>query len=152
VLEATLGLMPGYVAFMALLVPVGFAAVTVTTTANALTQLHVDPPLRGRVLSVYFLVLLGGTPIGAPLVGVVSDALGARCTLMLGGAISALSALALLAWGAGRQRLNQRKSATGTAEADACAADARTTLAATSGEASLIPSRSRSRRSTPRPG
>lgn len=94
-LEAALGLMPGYGTFMALLIPTGFAAVIVTTTANALTQLHADPHLRGRVMSVYFLVLLGGTPLGAPLVGMVSDALGVRCTLLLGGLVSATSALAL---------------------------------------------------------
>ncbi|QHA10043.1 MFS transporter [Streptomyces broussonetiae] len=94
-LEAALGLMPDGGSFMALLIPTGFAAVTVTTTANALTQLHADPHLRGRVMSVYFLVLLGGTPVGAPLVGLVSDTLGARSTLVLGGVVSASSALAL---------------------------------------------------------
>ncbi|MER6686767.1 MFS transporter [Streptomyces olivaceoviridis] len=94
-LETALGLMPGYGTFLALLLPTGFAAVTVTTTANALTQLHADPHLRGRVMSVYFLVLLGGTPVGAPLVGMVSDALGVRSTLLLGGVVSASAALAL---------------------------------------------------------
>lgn len=107
VLEAALGLMPGYGTFMALLIPTGFASVTVTTTANALTQLHADPHLRGRVLSAYFLVLLGGTPLGAPLVGLASDALGARSSLILGGMISAFSALALSAL-VTRQRLPHR--------------------------------------------
>ncbi|WP_405877132.1 MFS transporter [Streptomyces sp. NBC_01384] len=97
VLEAAVGLQPGYVTFLALLIPTGLAAATVTTTANALTQLNADPPLRGRVMSVYFLVLLGGTPLGAPLVGLVSDTLGARCSLILGGLISAAAAPALLA-------------------------------------------------------
>ncbi|WP_234316995.1 MFS transporter [Streptomyces sp. NRRL WC-3744] len=101
-LEAALGLMPGYGTFMALLVPTGFAAVTVTTTANALTQLHAAPHLRGRVMSVYFLVLLGGTPVGAPLTGLVSDALGARASLALAGAVSASAALALSALITGR--------------------------------------------------
>ncbi|MFF7475849.1 MFS transporter [Streptomyces sp. NPDC008092] len=115
VLEAALGLMPGYGTFTALLVPVGFAAVIVTTTANALTQLHVDPHLRGRVLSVYFLVLLGGTPVGAPLVGVVSDALGPRSALVLGGVISAASALALQAWNTQRHRPHRGRGTTGPA-------------------------------------
>lgn len=101
-LEAALGLMPGYGTFMALLVPTGFAAVTVTTTANALTQLHAAPHLRGRVMSVYFLVLLGGTPVGAPLTGLVSDALGARASLALAGVVSASAALALSALITGR--------------------------------------------------
>ncbi|MEU9453058.1 MFS transporter [Streptomyces sp. NPDC048277] len=101
-LEAALGLMPGYGTFMALLIPTGFAAVTVTTTANALTQLNAAPHLRGRVMSVYFLVLLGGTPVGAPLTGLVSDTLGARAALILAGTVSAAAALALPALPAAR--------------------------------------------------
>ncbi|MBP2047799.1 MFS family permease [Streptomyces griseochromogenes] len=92
-LEATLGLMPGYDTFLALLIPTGYAAVTITMTANSLIQLHAEPHLRGRVLSAYFLVLLGGTPVGAPLVGLVSDAYGARWTLLLGGLVSTLAAV-----------------------------------------------------------
>ncbi|WP_227026074.1 MFS transporter [Streptomyces fodineus] len=107
-LEAAQGLMPGYDTFLVLLIPTGFAAVTVTTTANALTQLHAGPGLRGRVMSVYFLVLLGGTPVGAPLVGLLSDTLGARSTLILGGAVSASSALALSASIPGRTRRPSR--------------------------------------------
>ncbi|MGW0883083.1 MFS transporter [Streptomyces sp. NPDC002671] len=103
-LEAALGLMPGYGTFMALLIPTGFAAAVVTSTANALTQLHAGPHVRGRVMSVYFLVLLGGTPIGAPLVGLVSDALGARSSLVLAGIVSASSALAVSAFITGRIR------------------------------------------------
>ncbi|MGW1256208.1 MFS transporter [Streptomyces sp. NPDC002513] len=113
VLEAAQCLMPDYGSFMVLLIPTGIAAVTVTTTANALIQLHADPHLRGRVMSVYFLVLLGGTPIGAPLVGLVSDSLGVRSTLVLGGVISASSALALSALITGR--IQRRIRITGTA-------------------------------------
>lgn len=87
--------MPGYSSFLILLFFTGGAAVTVTTTANALIQLHADPHVRGRVLSVYFLVLLGGTPVGAPLVGLVSDTFGSRSSLMLGGFVSLITALAL---------------------------------------------------------
>ncbi|WP_276094757.1 MFS transporter [Streptomyces silvisoli] len=84
-LEAAVGLMPVPTAFAALLVPTGLAAVLVTTTANAMVQLNADPRMRGRVLSVYFLVLLGGTPLGAPLVGWIAEALGARYGLLIGG-------------------------------------------------------------------
>lgn len=94
-LEALAGLMPGYVTFLLVLVPTGLASVTVMTTANAMTQLNADPGMRGRIVSVYLLVLLGGTPVGAPLVGLVSDTLGARFSLILGGAISAVAALGL---------------------------------------------------------
>ncbi|MEU1409076.1 MFS transporter [Streptomyces sp. NPDC005728] len=93
-LEATLGLLPGYDTFLALLVPTGYASVTVTMTANSLIQLHAEPHLRGRVLSAYFLVLLGGTPVGAPLVGLVSDCYVARSPLLLGGLVSTFAAVA----------------------------------------------------------
>lgn len=110
-LEVAQGLMPGYGSFLVLLFVTGCAAVTVTTTANALIQLHADPRLRGRVLSVYFLVLLGGTPVGAPLVGLVSDALGARFTLVLGGVVSLVTALALSVLFANRNRRRVRVGA-----------------------------------------
>lgn len=113
VLEATLGLMPGYRTFMALLIPTGYAAVTVTTTANTLTQLRAEPHLRGRVLSMYFLVLLGGTPIGAPLVGLVSDAFGTRSSLILGGVVSTVSALTLPSLIARRRRRDRPRQAAG---------------------------------------
>ncbi|MDF3287752.1 MFS transporter [Streptomyces silvisoli] len=94
-LEAAVGLMPVPTAFAALLVPTGFAAVLVTTMANAMVQLNADPRMRGRVLSVYFLVLLGGTPIGAPLVGWVAEALGARYGLLIGGLTCLLATAAV---------------------------------------------------------
>ncbi|MFJ6701257.1 MFS transporter [Streptomyces sp. NPDC091283] len=107
-LESALGLTPDYGTFMALLVPTGFAAVTVTATASSLIQLHADPRLRGRVLAVHLLVLLGGTPIGAPLAGLTADALGARTGLVLAGAVSASSALALSALVTARTRRHTR--------------------------------------------
>ncbi|WP_345942712.1 MFS transporter [Streptomyces sp. SID486] len=107
-LEIALGLMPSYGSFLALLFLTGCAAVTVTTTANALIQLHADPHVRGRVLSVYFLVLLGGTPVGAPLVGLVSDTLGARSGLILGGFLSLVTALVLCVSFASRSRRRLR--------------------------------------------
>jgi MFS family permease len=94
-LEAATGLMPGYLSFLVLLIPTGVASSTVLTTASSLIQLTANPAMRGRVMSLYLLLLLGGTPIGAPLVGLVSDTLGARYSLILGGLISAVSAVVL---------------------------------------------------------
>ncbi|MFJ2165063.1 MFS transporter [Streptomyces griseofuscus] len=109
-LEVAQGLMPSYSSFLTLLFFTGGAAVTVTTTANALIQLHADPHVRGRVLSVYFLVLLGGTPVGAPLVGLVSDTFGSRSSLMLGGFVSLITALALSVSFASRSRRRLRST------------------------------------------
>ena len=53
----------------------GLAALLTLTAANASIQLGVDPQLRGRVMALYMMVLMGGTPIGAPLLGWVGEVL-----------------------------------------------------------------------------
>jgi MFS family permease len=91
VLEVAAGLMPTYWSFLALLVPTGVALLMFTTTANSATQLGVAPAVRGRVMGLYMLVFLGGTPLGAPLVGWAAEQFGARMSLIGGGVISALA-------------------------------------------------------------
>jgi MFS family permease len=98
ILELAVGLAPSFVLMIALLVPTGAAVLAFTTTANALVQLGSAPQVRGRVMALYILVFLGGTPFGAPLVGAVSDVLGPRAGLVLGGGLTALAVLAAAAW------------------------------------------------------
>ncbi len=74
-----------------LLVPTGVAVLTFTTTANSIMQLGSDPQVRGRVMALYILVFLGGTPVGAPVIGALAEAFGPRSSLVLGGAVTALS-------------------------------------------------------------
>lgn len=71
-------LMPSFWSFAATLVLLGYCTSTLLSTANAFVQTTTDPAVRGRVLSLYFAILMGGTPLGAPIVGAVSDAFGAR--------------------------------------------------------------------------
>lgn len=92
-LETLSGLMPSYVSFAVLLVPVGMASLTFITAANATMQLSVDPLMRGRVMALYMMIFQGGTPIGAPLVGWVAQMLGARWSLLLGGLLSVAAAV-----------------------------------------------------------
>lgn len=74
-----------------LLVPTGVAVLTFTTTANSILQLGSAPHVRGRVMALYILVFLGGTPVGAPLIGALAEAFGPRSSLVLGGLVTALS-------------------------------------------------------------
>ncbi|MDH5151267.1 MFS transporter [Kocuria palustris] len=60
------------------LIPLGMASLTMTTTANAYVQTTTEPRFRGRVMSLYTAILMGGTPIGAPLIGWVIDTAGPR--------------------------------------------------------------------------
>jgi MFS family permease len=91
--EVLTGLAPTYVVMAFLLVPTGFAVLTFTTAANATVQLASAPHMRGRVMSIYVLVFLGGTPIGAPVIGAVAEVLGPRSSLLIGGVVSAVAAV-----------------------------------------------------------
>ncbi|HYP91263.1 MAG TPA: MFS transporter [Polyangiaceae bacterium] len=88
---AVAALMPSYALFGASLVVVGVSAQTFTTTANGTLQLATTPAMRGRVMAIFLAIALGGTPIGAPIVGFVADHFGPRWALGVG-ALSGLSA------------------------------------------------------------
>jgi MFS family permease len=93
VLEIVSGLMPTFVTFAVSLVPIGIAAMTVLTAANAYAQTTVPKYVRGRVMSLYMMVLLGGTPLGAPIIGQVAALLGARWSLLGGGGLTVLGTI-----------------------------------------------------------
>ncbi|MDP9406531.1 MAG: MFS transporter [Actinomycetota bacterium] len=97
VLEVAVGLMPTYETFLLMLVPTGVAVLTFTTTANATVQLASSDAMRGRVMALYVLVFLGGTPLGAPVVGWLADVAGPRVSLLAGGAVSLVATLVVAA-------------------------------------------------------
>jgi MFS family permease len=86
--EIAAGSMPTYWLFAASLIPVGITSMTFITAANSTMQLAVDPVMRGRVMALYMAVFMGGTPLGAPVVGALAEWLGARWSLWAGGGIS----------------------------------------------------------------
>jgi MFS family permease len=97
-LTVVAGLMPGYVSFAAMLVPTGAAALVFSVANNSFVQLGVDPQMRGRVMALYFMCFMGGTPVGAPLIGWISEHLGAPWGLILGGAVCVLAGLGAAAF------------------------------------------------------
>jgi MFS family permease len=95
--ETLAAVAPTLPAFVAVTVPMGACILMFTTTANATVQLATEPAMRGRVMALYVLVFLGTTPIGAPVVGAVSEAAGPRAGLALGGVSCLLAAAAMAA-------------------------------------------------------
>ncbi|WP_410655594.1 MFS transporter [Amycolatopsis sp. lyj-112] len=91
--EVVTAFMPTYLTFGLALIPLGFATITFLNTANALVQTAVSPEMRGRVMGLYVLVLIGGNPIGGPMTGWMADAFGGRSPFYIGGAISAIAAV-----------------------------------------------------------
>jgi MFS family permease len=77
---------PGYWFFAAALVVIGVAALTLTNTSNSLMQLSTERAMRGRVMALRVAIALGGTPIGAPIVGWVANSYGPRWALAVGAA------------------------------------------------------------------
>jgi MFS family permease len=77
---------------LAALVPLGAVSVSFSAGVQSAMQLAVDPAMRGRVMALYSMVFLGSTPVGAPLVGWVAEAVGPRAGLVLGGAAALVAA------------------------------------------------------------
>lgn len=86
-------LAPGYWWFAVALVPIGMAAVTFNNASNSLMQLTTAPELRGRVMAIRMAILMGCTPLGAPLLGHVADLFGPRWALGVGALSGLLAAL-----------------------------------------------------------
>jgi MFS family permease len=90
---AVAAVMPNYWLFGLSLTIIGISSQTLMTTANGTVQLSVAPELRGRVMAIYMAIFMGGTPIGAPIVGWVADAAGPRWALGVGAASGIAAAL-----------------------------------------------------------
>jgi MFS family permease len=84
-----------FVIFALMLIPMGLCAMSTMTTANASVQLTADPAMRGRVMALYMAVFMGGTPIGAPLIGWIGQVYGARATVLIGGITSMVVGIAV---------------------------------------------------------
>jgi MFS family permease len=93
-IEVAAGLMPTYTLFALLCPLMGLAALTMITSANAFMQLHTDAGMRGRVMALYMMIFIGGTPLGAPAIGWVGEAFGARWTLIAGGLLTMIGVAA----------------------------------------------------------
>ena len=91
-------LAPSYPLFALALVPVGLSALTALTTANAMVQLSVDPAMRGRVMALYMAIFMGGTPLGAPVIGWIGDVWGPRWTIGIGTIAIGITLVVVSVW------------------------------------------------------
>ena len=96
--EVVAGLMPTYWLFAAWLPVVGVAALTMLNSLQTVVQLSVDPDIRGRVVALYMMTLMGGTPLGAPVIGWIGETFGPRWTLIAGGAATLAIVMAATIW------------------------------------------------------
>jgi MFS family permease len=90
-----------------LLVFMGALSIAFIATANSTIQLQVEPTMRGRVMALYAIGFLGTTPIGAPLVGWISQTSSPRVALLVG-AVATVTASTLILF---RHRYEHRRVA-----------------------------------------
>nr|WP_306805678.1 MFS transporter [Caballeronia sp. BR00000012568055] len=84
---------PTYWFFAGTLVVIGIAALTFMNTSNSLMQISTEPAMRGRVMALRLGIAVGGTPIGAPVVGWVANNFGPRWALGIGAASGIAAAI-----------------------------------------------------------
>ncbi len=99
-----LSTMPNYTAYAAFLPLCGVTALITMITANSIVQVNSDPAIRGRVMGIYLLIFMGGTPVGSPLIGIMAEVIGIRQTIAACGAISLLATVVI--WFTYKDRVN----------------------------------------------
>ncbi|NJP93574.1 MFS transporter [Nonomuraea sp. FMUSA5-5] len=93
VAQALSGLMPSLWTFAAMMLPIAAGAVALDTTVNARAQLDSPDEMRGRVIGALSIVSAGAGAVGGPLLGWLSDTLGPRVALEIGGVSCVAAAL-----------------------------------------------------------
>ena len=90
-----LSILPSYTTYIIWLPICGVTALTTLISANSIVQTSTDVSIRGRVMGLYLLIFMGGTPFGSPLIGISTDAIGIRPTIALCGAISLTASIVI---------------------------------------------------------
>jgi len=88
-----LSILPNYITYVIWLPICGVTALTTLVSANSIVQTSTDPAIRGRVMGLYLLIFMGGTPFGSPLIGTTTELIGIRPTIALCGGISLFASL-----------------------------------------------------------
>lgn len=107
--EIVAGLMPSYLFFAVWLPVLGITSLTMLNSLQTVVQLSVAPEIRGRVVALYMMTLMGGTPVGAPVVGWVGQTFGARWTLLGGGLATGIAVAIATVWLIRKQDIDVRE-------------------------------------------
>ena len=95
VLQTLVGLAPFYSLFLVLLVTVGFSRLLYATAAETMVQLSSNLRIRGRVMSFFMLILVGGQAIGGPIMGLIAETFGSRIAVVVSGGVPFLAAVVI---------------------------------------------------------
>ncbi|MGO4230677.1 MFS transporter [Arthrobacter sp. YAF34] len=99
-----LGISRNYPVSLGLMTLAGLSGTVFTTTVNTRLQILAPDRLRGRVMSLFVLLLAGTTPFGSALLGLGAEAFGVSATIIGFGAITLAGLAVLLVFHARRGR------------------------------------------------
>jgi MFS family permease len=91
-LVASLSFAQSYVQYLVILPFAGAIALTTFIFANSYVQTTTPANLRGRVMGIYLMIFMGGTPLGSPVIGWAAGAIGIRATVLICGLITTTAA------------------------------------------------------------
>lgn len=86
---------PGEVVFLVFLVCIGVSRLLFATGAESIVQLSTNRIIRGRVMSIYSMVMLGGQAIGGPISGALADRFGVQAAMTLAGVVPAVASIVI---------------------------------------------------------
>jgi MFS family permease len=95
---ATIAMSSSFALTAALLAVFGAASLVFSTTVNTTLQVTTPDALRGRVMSIFFLLMAGSTPIGGAFTGFVAEHAGVPAMLAIEAAICGAGVLIALAY------------------------------------------------------
>lgn len=81
--------------FIVFLVSIGVTRLLFATGAESIVQLSTNRVIRGRVMSLYSIIMLGGQALGGPISGAIAEHLGVHVAMTIAGAIPALAAIVI---------------------------------------------------------
>lgn len=85
-------LSPNMVTYGAVMVVAGFVSLLFLTSANQLVQTSTNVLIRGRVMSLYIMVQIGGQALGGPIMGWLAEHIGVQWSMVIAGGVPALAA------------------------------------------------------------
>ena len=81
--------------FLVFLVSIGVTRLLFATGAESIVQLSTNRAIRGRVMSLYSMVMLGGQALGSPISGAIADRFGVQAAMTVAGIVPALAAIVI---------------------------------------------------------
>lgn len=102
------GLVPLYGFFLAGVVATGVWRLLFATGAESMVQLSTNPTIRGRVMAIYMVVLMGGQAAGGLIIGWIAEELGMQAAFAVAGGAPFLAAVVVAVILARRHQLTLR--------------------------------------------